>query len=204
MVNYLQFVISLFPVDQPFCDVDTLRACDINTPLHQPQVQPPIRLGTANRNYGNVTLQVYNHVLKRAGFSIETVTDLKHKDMYPLFTEIPRMKDTIDIVVASDLPHKHAQFLEGKHDMFFVAGTSYEAESIAFVMPSASRLKTLGELSEQAHSLSEKIVYTFDYLSCPVCYDFASKWVKDYFPSDFVVKSYSVEELSKIAAVSIY
>jgi hypothetical protein len=128
-----------------FCDVDVLPSCNAHhTPPPLPQVQPLIRLGTANRTYGNVTLQVYKEVMERSGYyDIETVTDLKHEDMYPLFTEMPRTENTIDIVVASDLPYNHGRYLAGKWYVFFVAGTSYEAQSITFVMPSTSKTNTL-------------------------------------------------------------
>lgn len=39
----------------------------------------------------------------------------------------------------------------------------------------------------------------FDYLACPICFDFASRWVEDYFPG-FVVESTTVKELSELAA----
>lgn len=184
-----------------FCDVDFLPPCEAHIPLPPPQVPPPIRLGTAKRNYGNVTLQVYNKVMESsdAVYKIETVTDLNHKEMYSLFTEMPRTKNTIDIVVASDLPYNHRQYLEGKFDVFFVAGTSYQAQSITIVMPSTSTIKTLHGLSKASQNFCDKIVYTFDYLACPVCVDSARRWVKDYIPG-FVVKSKSVDELSKLAA----
>lgn len=91
-----------------------------------PLAAPPIRLGTAKRNFGNVTLQVYKEELEQnLSIKVEGVTDLKHADMYPLFLEMPRTKKTIDIVVASDLPFNYEQFLEVHHDKFFVVGTSY-------------------------------------------------------------------------------
>lgn len=141
--------------------------------------------------------------MERSGFyDIETVTDLKHEDMYPLFTEMPRTENTIDIVVASDLPYNHGRYLAGKWDVFFVAGTSYEAQSITFVMPSTSKTNTLHELSNASQNFPDKTVYTFDYLACPVCFDFASRWVEDYLPG-FVVKSKTVKELSELAAEKI-
>jgi len=187
-----------------FCDVNTLPTCDdIHIPPLQPQVAPPIRLGTGRRNYGNATLQVYKQVMEDSGFyTFETITDMKHKDMYQLFTEMPRTENTIDIVVASDLPNNHGQFLEGKHDVFFVIGTSYEAQSITIVMPSASKIKSLHELSDASSSFLDKTVYTFDYLACPVCFDFASKWAEDYLPG-FIVEAKSVEELSDLTAKKI-
>lgn len=109
------------------------------------------------------------------------------------------MQNTFNIVVGSDLPHNHAHFLGGKYDVVFVAGTSYPAQSITFVMPAASKTNTLHELSKASQTFCDKIVYTFDYVTCPVCFDFASKWTKDYLPG-FIVESKTLEELSELAA----
>lgn len=194
-----------------FCDVDSLPPCsdddddDPGTPPDEPPVVrkvPPIRLGTAKRNYGNVTLQVYKHGLEKQGLDIEAVTNLPHTQMYKLFTEMPRTENTVDFVVASDLPFNHRQFLEGKFDLFFVAGTSYQAQSITFALPSSSPIATLNELSRDSNTFIDKTVYTFEFTACPVCEDFANKWVKAYLQG-FNVETKSIEELSNIVATKL-
>lgn len=183
-----------------FCDVDFLPPCDPDTTFPAKPKVPPIRLGTPKRNFGNVTLQVYKEAMEQSGFfEFEAVTDLKHADLYPLFLEMPRTENTVDIVVASDLPFNHGQFLKGNLDKFFVVGTSYEAQMINIVVSSTAKPSTLHQLSEAAKGYSEKIIYTFDYLACPVCEKFAREWADDYFPG-FEVKVLDIPTLEEFSA----
>jgi ABC-type proline/glycine betaine transport system substrate-binding protein len=184
-----------------FCDVDVLPLCPDRTAVPPVELPPPIRIGTPNRPYGEGVLEVYKQVMEASGLHLETVSNMAHVDMYPLFTEMPPTKNTIDIVVGSDLPVNHGRFLEGKHDLFNIVGTLYEMQAITLVVPSTSPVRTLSDLAAAAY-FSDKTVYTFDVAACPVCGEFAEVWVEKRLPG-FRVRYCTMEELSTIATTKL-
>eukprot|EP00978_Attheya_sp_CCMP212_P001229 scaffold2560_cov35-Attheya_sp.AAC.1 len=186
-----------------FCDVDVLPLCPDGTVAPPADLPPPIRIGTPNRPYGVGVLEVYKQVMEAtsSGLELETVSNMAHVDMYPLFTEMPRTTNTIDIVVGSDLPINHGRFLEGKHHLFNIVGTSYETQAITLVVPSTSSVRTLSDLAAAAN-FSDKTVYAFDVAACPVCGEFAEVWVEKRLPG-FMVRYCTIEELSAIATTKL-
>lgn len=166
----------------------------------------PIHIGTPVGSYHNFTLQVYSQVLRDMGHEVKTTTNIPHKDMYPHFTGAEGAERYIDMVVSSDLPVNHAEWLEKYQSSFSVVGTCYEFQSIFLAVPSDSGIKAISELKG---SKVNRTIIGFDIDPCAKCPELVAKWIKEELGEGFSYLPMSEAALkdtlkSKLAAKEVF
>lgn len=145
-----------------------------------PIQKPKIVLATPYATYHNATLQIYKRLLEDNGYSVQPITDIPHKDMYPHFTGENTSDYIVDIVVSSDLPNNHFRYLGDHLDKFEVVGTCYEILQIFLAAPSYTGITSLSDLA--AASSVNTTILGFDAFECPVCPDLTQRWITERLP----------------------
>jgi len=136
-----------------------------------------IVLGTPLASFHNATLQVYKKILEDHGHTVQTVTNVRHPDMYPYFTGANGKTPYIDMVVSSDLPNNHAPWLKDYKGTYEVMGTCYELLQIFLAAPAYTGITSLTEL--KASTAANKTIIGFDLDPCARCPDLAAQWIRE-------------------------
>lgn len=132
--------------------------------------------------------QVLNWVivrgLEKLGYKVNVVDQIRHQEMYPMFTGVNGDYPTIDIVTGADLPYNHIQYLGPnpfKPDEepvpppanwtpteWFTIGSINEGSNIFLASPSGSGQTKVSDMKDVPSDFEKEIIM-IDPVTCPRC-----------------------------------